>query len=85
MVNMSEIPEMSEMPEPDLVAEIYEQIAALPVHRQLRVLEFVWLNAASHARTSRLGAPGEFAVERDRQLATLERMMAIVRADASGL
>ena len=26
---------------------IYEQIAALPIHRQLRVLEFVWLNAAS--------------------------------------
>ena len=82
---MSEMREMSEMHEPDLVAEIYEQIAALPVHRQLRVLEFVWLNAASHARTSRLGAPGEFAVERDRQLAALERMMAIVRADESGL
>jgi hypothetical protein len=84
-VNMSEMRELSKMQEPDLVAEVYEQIAALPVDRQLRVLEFVWLNAASHARTSRLGAPGEFAVERDRQMTTLERMIAIVRADESGL
>jgi hypothetical protein len=82
---MSEMPEVSEMPEPDLVADIYEQIAAWPVHRQLRVLEFVWLNAASHARTALVGAPQEFALERDRQLATLERMTAIVGADQSGL
>ena len=82
---MSEMPELSEMHEPDLVAEIYEQMAALPVQRQLRVLEFVWLNAASHARTARVGAPQEFAAERDRQLAALERMMAVVFADESGL
>jgi hypothetical protein len=77
--------ESSEKREPDLIAEVYEQIAAVPVERQLRVLEFVWLNAASHARTARLGAPGGFTVERDRQLATLERMAAIVRADESGV
>ena len=77
--------ESSETREPDLIAEVYEQIAAVPVERQLRVLEFVWLNAASHARTARLGTPGGFTVERDRQLATLERMAAIVRADESGV
>jgi hypothetical protein len=76
---------MAEIKEPDLVSEIYEQIAALPVQRQLRVLEFVWLNAASHARTALAGSPGGFTIERNRQLARLEEMLAIVRADESGL
>ena len=71
----------ADMNEPDLIAEIYEQIAALPQERQLRVLEFVWLNAASHARTAQLAIPGNFSAERDKQLASLERMAAIVRAD----
>jgi hypothetical protein len=85
MPGMSEMFGMSETPEPDLVAEIYEQVAVAPLDRQLRVLEFVWLNAASHARTSQAGSPEAFTAERDRQLATLDRMMAIVRADVSGL
>ena len=47
--------EMAEKSEPDVVAEIYEHVAALPLERQLRVLEFVWLNAASHVRTAQVG------------------------------
>jgi hypothetical protein len=85
MASMSEMPRTTDMNEPDLVAEIYERIAGFPVERQLRVLEFVWLNAASHARTATHGSSGTFANERDRQLATLDRMMTIVRADESGL
>ena len=77
--------EMTETSEPDVVAEIYEHVAALPVERQLRVLEFVWLNAASHARTAQLGSASGFALERERQLASLERMAMVVRADESGL
>ena len=76
--------EITEKREADLIAEVYEQIAAVPVERQLRVLEFVWLNAASHARTAQLGAAGGFTIERDRQLAVLERMASVVRADESG-
>jgi hypothetical protein len=68
-----------------VVAEIYEHVAALPIERQLRVLELVWLNAASHARTAHLGNANEFVLERDRQLASLERMATVVRADESGL
>ena len=71
--------------ERDLAGEVYEQIAKMPVDSQLRVLEFVWLNAASHARASQLGIAGGFASERERQLASLERMAAVVRADESGL
>lgn len=74
-----------EKQEPDVVAEIYEQIGALPIERQLRVLEFVWLNAAAHGRTALAGDVSAFAKERDRQLANLERMAAIVRDDDSGL
>jgi hypothetical protein len=77
--------EMAETSEPDVVAEIYEHVAALPVARQLRVLEFVWLNAASHARTAQVGNANGFALERERQLASLERMATVVRADESGL
>ena len=77
--------DMAEKNEPDVVAEVYEQVAALPVERQLRVLEFVWLNAASHARTAQVGSADGFALERDRQLASLERMAIVVRADESGL
>ena len=77
--------EMAEKSEPDVVAEVYEHVAALPLERQLRVLEFVWLNAASHVRTAQLGNVNGFALERDRQLASLERMAAVVRADESGL
>jgi hypothetical protein len=77
--------DVANMNEPDLVAEIYEQIAALPPERQLRVLEFVWMNAASHARTAHATTPGAFAAERDRQVAVLERMATIVRADESGV
>ena len=71
--------------EHDLIAEVYEQVAALPVEQQLRILEFVWLNAASHARTAQLGNADRFARERERQLTSLERMAATVRADEAGL
>jgi len=67
----------------DVIAELYEQIAALPM--ELRILEFVWLHAASHARTAQLGKTDRFALECERQLASLDRMAATVRADQSGL
>jgi hypothetical protein len=70
--------------ERELVADVYEQIAKVPLDGQLRVLEFMWLSAASHARTAQLGTGG-FVTERERQLASLERMADVVRADKSGL
>src|SRR5262245_44179184 len=76
---------MEEKSEPEVVAELYEHVAWLPIERQLRVLEFVWLNAASHARTALLGNANGFALERERQLASLERMALVVRTDESGL
>ena len=76
---------MAEKSEPDVVAEVHEHVAALPVERQLRVLEFVWLNAASHARRALVGNANGFALERERQLASLERMAGVVRSDESGL
>ena len=77
--------EMAEKSEPDLIAEVYEHVAELPIERQLRVLEFVWLNAASHARTAQVGNADGFALEREHQLASLERMAMVVRADESEL
>ena len=71
--------------ERDLAAEVYERLASVPLDRQLRVLEFVWLNAASHARAAQYGTAGGFTIERERQLASLDRMAAAVRADESGL
>ena len=77
--------EMTDKRESDVIAELYEHVAALPVERQLRVLEFVWLNAASHARAAQLDGASGFALERQRQLASLERMAMVVREDVAGL
>src|SRR5262245_3086908 len=64
--DMADVFDTAEMNEANVIAEIYEQIAALPHEQQLRVLEFVWLNAASHARTAQLAVPGKFSAEREK-------------------
>jgi hypothetical protein len=52
---------------------------------QLFLLELAWMATAAHSRASALAFPGGFTEARASQVARLEKILAIVRADEPDL